>query len=622
MDPNPHPPVSFGTSKAIGLELIARLDAIERAPRAVQAVSRLKSDGSNFEVWNKQLALTIYNITNSVTYLDSPSASTCDLRLDQLVFAMIFWSIEESLQSILSLGSSAHEAFQALKKKILSQKRTWYPPIQTSELANSTEARLVSQLKESANYLKPILNHSSHNSKVVIHQSESHIRLPDLPAEVLDRIIQCVRKYSSLETIQNRKDKWSGLKKFPYGNQPERSNYIFFPSEPPVLNSFQSLSVVNQKIYSLCRPWLWRSIRFPNAMPHPISRWHRRILPEHGHLVKILKVELSGAWLETQPPTLDAGFQDNWIIYSDNSTIPELTFADHAIGHRGLSPGSLTRVLVQCPNVVHLEIHMLALKIKEATVEARTALKESLIKLFIRLPKLQHLYLKAKKEDTWPGNWLNEIVSALPELRSFCGSGISNHHDTAQVESQNWLGSLSRLKHLHQLELAYTEKISTTWRLFTWSKQITDLTLDSCAQLSIADTLDLINYLSPNLTSLKLANLRYSTDQMNNSTNSRIFFDLPSLTKLNLSLSKDQISYDLLTNFQNCTQLKSIEYKATMFNHWSIIIELFHNQTWNQLQSLKLFSIGHSDNWDFVNEQFNFRKFCERQGLEFEFEYC
>lgn len=69
-------------------------------------------------------------------------------------------------------------------------------------------------------------------------------------------------------------------------------------SDSLILNSLQSLSIINRTIYSILRPILWKSVRFPSQMSTPMPLWNQEILPRQRSYVEALEVNPTREWLK------------------------------------------------------------------------------------------------------------------------------------------------------------------------------------------------------------------------------------------------------------------------------------------------------------------------------------
>lgn len=167
----------------------------------IKDLTRLKPDGTNFLVWERQLKVLISLATGfDYEYLDTPSPEV-NTRLDRLLFFMILRSIDESLQTSIDVHMSSCGAFKELK--------TRFKP-------------------RHASLKNPRASFSS------------------LPNDVLEIIMGYIRPTELSEAPAMCFKMATGSEKF----KPD--------SRTGLLNSIQSLGSVNRRLcYYLCRPRLW-----------------------------------------------------------------------------------------------------------------------------------------------------------------------------------------------------------------------------------------------------------------------------------------------------------------------------------------------------------------------------
>lgn len=95
--------------------------------------------------------------------------------------------------------------------------------------------------------------HQSPSSSVQRNSTRPFSRIPE---EVLIEIIKYVHTFSRAEAPIIRRLKAEKVLKEPHGIAFERWTYDINQAHP-ILNSVQSLSVVNRELYELSRPFLW-----------------------------------------------------------------------------------------------------------------------------------------------------------------------------------------------------------------------------------------------------------------------------------------------------------------------------------------------------------------------------
>lgn len=78
------------------------------------------------------------------------------------------------------------------------------------------------------------------------------VGLCTLPEEILESIINYVEGFVPSERKELVMAKWQEV------DTDDEVHWDYESFEDPFLNSLQSLGTVNQKLYRLCRPWLWK----------------------------------------------------------------------------------------------------------------------------------------------------------------------------------------------------------------------------------------------------------------------------------------------------------------------------------------------------------------------------
>ncbi|EGG08391.1 uncharacterized protein MELLADRAFT_116038 [Melampsora larici-populina 98AG31] len=208
-------------------------------------IPQLKKTGDNFSIWEKRLKIMIRNLTGSSDYL-LHEFHKHDPKLNQAVFDLIMWSIDDELLEHCNMDGSAGDAFQVLAGRFQS---------------------------------KP-------SARCIINRA-------DFPEEILDNIVNMVYYQSAQEHISITKRKSERVSHFPLMKKAYMKLHVYLGhSGPPVLNSIQNLAVVNRKFYRLCLPKLWQKVAFPTSLPAPMSLWTGNLLLKHGNLVKSAEFDL------------------------------------------------------------------------------------------------------------------------------------------------------------------------------------------------------------------------------------------------------------------------------------------------------------------------------------------
>lgn len=91
--------------------------------------------------------------------------------------------------------------------------------------------------------------------------AKERLRLERLPEEILQNIIEYVHKIDSKQADQNHKQMLLQVKKI-YTNVSHNPYAAYSGNGTRSRNSIQALASVNWKLYSSCRPWLWKVSRY------------------------------------------------------------------------------------------------------------------------------------------------------------------------------------------------------------------------------------------------------------------------------------------------------------------------------------------------------------------------
>lgn len=377
----------------------------------------------------------------------------------------------------------------------------------------------------------------------------------------------------------------------------------------PILTSFQSFSVVNRRIHSICQPLLWKSVRFPSQMSTPMSFWIQKILPRHGCHVEILEVGLRAEWLKVLPELLSikqgAGDQNRpryslrssadvskikfieedeeyWHVdrfHSDNLAVDcediygisapgtEIPRRHWRGGKRnmmlrklcGLSPENLLKVLSHCDELTTLSLdcpHHLSNDPESTQIRNLSC---NLTELFSDLARLQHLKIRGDPDAHTLVTCFFEPIKRLPLLESL-EIAYSMHSDVAGPELATILLNLKNLKHL-----VLNEAILLGWE---WDCQgppaLVHLAMLHCAMFFLSDAPTAISKWAPHLTHLEL---NFETnfcvrDDLTDFDPHCNQFRLPALTHLKI-WPHDECRYFYC--FKECNNLRHLTY----YQHWS-----------------------------------------------------
>lgn len=209
-----HSAPQSSTSQSVPLVPLAvpchRLRMRKPPPGLLRRIVALKADRSNFRGWKTQLDALVCNIAGRTDYFQDQSKVFPDVRLDDKIFSLIYFSIDKALLPKIITAPSLHEALQAISP-------------------SSTRPRQ--------------------------SQERTRVRLTDIPEDILDRIAQFVRGASYFEAKGIGELRWRRLQKIPSHHQP--NHWIYPHDKVPILNSIQSFASTNRKICRICHRWLW-----------------------------------------------------------------------------------------------------------------------------------------------------------------------------------------------------------------------------------------------------------------------------------------------------------------------------------------------------------------------------
>ncbi|KAH9821853.1 hypothetical protein DFH28DRAFT_950831 [Melampsora americana] len=261
-------------------------------------ITQLKKSGNNFNIWERQLKVMIRSLTGSSTYL-TPEVDQHNRKLNEVVFNLIFWSIDDDLQLDLNIDGSANDAF-----RVLSSHFSDLPS--NSQNEGMTNGHRISEILQSEMILQNIVD-------IVHHQSRSESNI------IRERELGRMEVHES-PTFS--------------GKGPAYKVY-YDHRGPPILNTFQNLAVVNRMFHRLCLTKLWQKIQFPSALPAPMSLWTETILLKYDQCLD----------------RKTYNFEENEKHCYDNTrlcAIPASSFWRKDVRY-GIRSGNVKKILELCP---------------------------------------------------------------------------------------------------------------------------------------------------------------------------------------------------------------------------------------------------------------------------------
>ncbi|EGG02727.1 uncharacterized protein MELLADRAFT_91153 [Melampsora larici-populina 98AG31] len=418
-------------------------------------IRRLNKTGDNFSVWERHLKAMICTLTGTSEYF-LRELHTLDPKFNRAIFHLIFWSIDEDLQHVLNIDGSAGDAFQALADRFRL----------------NTSARCIM-------------------SRV------------DFPEEILDNIVSIVYYKFSGDKNDIRHRKEERIKQQDQGRQVYVNHGC-----PPILNTFQNLAVVNRKFHRLCLPKLWQHIRFPSALPAPVSLWTEDILSRHGHLVKSLELGLEDLTnIENEElSTLERSHQDN-------TSAGRSYFVD--MSRQGIGVRSIKKIFRACPCLASV-----AIDIPDYSDEPDLfgSIISGLKWSFGLVPQLQHLTLRDSECAKLPGVFVIDIHNHIPSLVSLEIIDFKFGPTASTEKSLGW--KLAQHRNLRKLRLENVTCEDQTWTLNSWPQRLTTLDLEYCPGLTPGMVQKLLSGSAPFLTTLQITLMDWEDDSDVNASDS------------------------------------------------------------------------------------------------------
>lgn len=416
--------------------------------------------------------------------------------------------------------------------------------------------------------------------------------------------------------------------------------------ESPIMSDFQAFSVVNSKIYSICRPIIWKSLNFPSLISGPMSFWNTELLPKHGSHVKALDVLLRTKWLEIpQKPIsikraiknktsrhysfrssdikkikfikedkeyweVDRVHSDNLALYNDRGRRDFLK--DDAIRTLfGLCPENLVRVLSQCENLTTLCLG--TPEWGNLTLQEIHNLSCNISAIFSGLQSLQHLKIQGHEYAPLDAECITEPLKHLPLLESLeleyilelereDGDGDRDRDDDRLFKC------LSRLNQLKKLTLRQVDMVYSSTDSYQGPPRLVDLNITDCYEFCLTKTSRFVNAWAPHLTHLEVEfDDTYKPIPLNQ-------FSLVALTHLTISFTFDLDSLECFSTCENLSHLTLVHFRTERLSKIldSLIYIKFH-----KLKTLTIRTLGESCSIaSMVDCQlFPLEVFCESEGI-------
>ncbi|EGG01775.1 uncharacterized protein MELLADRAFT_110660 [Melampsora larici-populina 98AG31] len=447
-------------------------------------------------------------------------------KLNKAVFDLIFWSIHEELRQDINIEGSAGEAFEFLANQFQSN-----PSVQC------------------------IMSRAG------------------LPEEILENIVNMVYQQSSKEKNTIKARKLERRSHAPHECGRHKAHH-----ELPILDTFQNLAVVNRKFHKLCLPKLWQHIRFPSALPAPMSIWTEGILLRHGHLVESCEFRLEDRSFNEDESAFERSIDDNKAICTHGEDDDEEDDEEEGVRRIGIGAINVEKIFKACPSLKSVEIKI-PTELDE--LDFLNCLLGRLNGLFGLVPKLQHLILRDFQEETYPRPFVFNVLKKLPSLVSLELIGFKFNSSDPEYNLGWNLAQHQNLRKVHLYRVT-CKSDDRTWGMQPWPQQLTTLDICFCEGLKAGMVQKLLSGCAPYLTKLKI-----SLSDFNDDSEVEGQTKLPALEQLILGNHKR--SFDLLVSCKGCQNIRLIKSHLPLTNNqWSLVKHLLSTCTWPKLSVLRL----------------------------------
>ncbi|KAH9823065.1 hypothetical protein DFH28DRAFT_1103318 [Melampsora americana] len=444
--------------------------------------------------------------------------------------------------------------------------------------------------------------------------------LNQLPDEILLEIIKYLKLENSNENSLNLLKKNQNLITLTSGKRTTLWTYQHKP-QTPILTSFQSFSIVNRRLYSICRPLLWKALHFPTLMPIPMSYWNDEILPKHGNYVQSITIRLTYQWFEIPPKPLsikhssgngilnhyslrarkikfieqDKDFWQVPIMNSDNLAVSafrlpnELDHFDFKQKLHGLSPQNVIKVISQCLQLSTLKIICPDSGFASPDPIEMWILRNNLTSLLLDLNQLRHLQIGGPWLSSILAGCIIEPIKILPLLESleFIKVTVERSEEVDSLAT-----CLTNCQHLKRLALHDVDVIDGSWGCHSGPPELTDLSLRDCSNLWLSNTPWFISTWAPRLTHLELKfdepwslHFRPLQEDLSEFEPRENPFDLPFLTHLSIW---PHSSCDYYLCFKDCKSIKVLTFYDFLLEDHSSFTEFILTHPFPKLELLSL----------------------------------
>lgn len=367
--------------------------------------------------------------------------------------------------------------------------------------------------------------------------------------------------------------------------------------EAPIITEFQSFSMVDRRIHSLCQSFIWQSLVIPHQISRPISFWTQEILPKYALFIKEFYATLEDQWTNTsynpisirQAPCAENQhhftFQSSDLnkfkylktvghqpfqfgehtfkgapiieaVPLDNHVQQSLLGIKHEIVLRkspGLGPPNLFNVFSQCHNLTTLCLEFPP-RWESSDSEVATNLSCNLTLLFSSLANLKHLTYFGPFEKYIPAESIIEPIKNLPLLETLVlGSIWVKEWGRTDCLAR----SISTLKNLKHLSLMHVDVIEESWIRHQAPPKLSKLVIHHYPNQHLSSLPTIINSWAPHITDFELKFDEhnpeyYQSDQFLPTFDPNVQkFNLPALTHLTIYRHRECESFQCFTDSPN-----------------------------------------------------------------------
>ncbi|KAA1092552.1 hypothetical protein PGT21_007141 [Puccinia graminis f. sp. tritici] len=339
------------------------------------------------------------------------------------------------------------------------------------------------------------------------------------------------------------------------------------PSIRPQCNSILALCLVDRMFYDICRPLIWQTLDLKEFHLSKLRSLRTGGLTRNAEYVRKMSWRISVHELEALWPDLreELGANDEARKVQDWDESSRST--------------EILAILEMCTKVTSLDLDLRPTELDKQTGEFTIDETETTSKFFYPISRLTQLTSIALTTPLLANNSFTEqflvrLIRDMSELQSFKCYGTDSV--TPDLEGFSWplpCGSplglhLSKLTSLKELYLQQSDCFDFTWSKIEWAGNLEKLTFDGCTRNPLRTLHAFCQKFSTSLRYLKLDYLEYEKDvyttlleptrdgPLSEIKSGQYRLDLPELTTLSITT---ELPIDLLLNFRDCKNIKSIE---------------------------------------------------------------